>query len=68
VTNVSPADLNAAIVQGYKINDTDESGITVLDYAILTLKYAMIKPICVFVNLLLPSERNTMFSQYLDDH
>jgi ankyrin repeat protein len=69
VTNSSQTDLNNAIINGYKINVTDESsGITCLDYAILTLKYSMVKPILVsesFSNLLLPSEKKAMLNSGL---
>jgi ankyrin repeat protein len=65
VANANTNALNTAIIQGNKINVTDESGITALDYAILTLKYSMVKPILVFVNLLLPSEKTAMLNQSL---
>ena len=71
VSNNDTQALNNAIIAGHKINIgiSDESGngngISCLDYAILTLKYSMVKPILVFVNLLLPSERKAMLDQGL---
>lgn len=58
--------LNNSIIQGNKINTLlDNSDISVLDFAILNLKYSMVKPICVFVNLLLPSEKSKMINNGL---
>jgi len=59
--------LNNAIINGEKINvsDDSENGVTCLDYAILTLKYSMVKPILVYVNLLLPSEKTKMLNSGL---
>jgi len=66
VTNASSASLNNAIIQGHKINETEtEDSITALDYAILTLKYSMVKHILVYVNLLLPSEKSKMLNSGL---
>lgn len=65
VSKASVSELNSAIVEGHKINVSDESGITCLDYAIMTLKYSMVNPILVFVNLLLPSEKTAMLNQSL---
>jgi len=71
VSNNDTQALNNAIIAGHKINIgiSDESGngngISCLDYAILTLKYTMVKPILVFVNLLLPSEKKAMLNQGL---
>lgn len=66
VTNASSTSLNNAIIQGHKINETEsEDSITVLDYAILTLKYSMVNPILVFVNLLIPSEKTKMLNNGL---
>jgi ankyrin repeat protein len=63
ITNNNPTELNNAVIKGNKINVTDDSNITCLDYAILTLKYSMVKPILVFVNLLIPSEKKAMLNQ-----
>jgi ankyrin repeat protein len=59
--------LNNAIINGEKINvsDDSENAVTSLDYAILTLKYSMVKPILVYVNLLLPSEKTKMLNSGL---
>ena len=66
VTNANSASLNNAIIQGHKINETEtEDSITALDYAIITLKYSMVKHILVFVNLLLPSEKSKMLNSGL---
>jgi len=66
VTNVSVSSLNNAMTQGHKINETEnEDSITALDYAILTLKYSMVKPILVYVNLLIPSEKSKMLNSAL---
>lgn len=66
VTNANISQLNNAIIQGHKINDTEnENTINVLEYAILTLKYSMVKPILVYVNLLLPSEKSKMLNSSL---
>jgi ankyrin repeat protein len=62
VTNSNQNDLNNAIIQGNKINVTYDNGISCLDYAILTLRYSMVKHILVFVNLLLPSEKTKMLN------
>ena len=70
ISNNDVPALNNAIIQGHKINTTDEDSgltgsLTSLDYAILTLKYSMVKPILVFVNLLLPSEKTAMLNSGL---
>lgn len=66
VSNSDVQALNNAIIQGQKINTLDEvSGLNVLEYAILTLKYSMVKTILVFVNLLLPSEKSVMLNSGL---
>jgi hypothetical protein len=65
VTNNDVNALNSAITQGEKINVSDDSELTVLNYAIITLKYSMVKPILVFVNLLLPSEKSKMLNEGL---